>query len=45
MVPESDTSFFEEESDRTFRFTKDDSGKVAALIVSVPEELILRKLP
>ena len=42
MVPESDTTFFEEDSDRTFRFTKDDNGKVAGLIVSVPEELTLR---
>ena len=45
MVPESETTFFEEDTDRIFRFTKDDNGKVAALIVSVPEELTLRKLP
>lgn len=45
MVSESETAFFEEDSDRTFRFTKDDKGKVAGLIISVPEELILRKLP
>lgn len=45
MVPESETAFFEEDSDRTFRFTKDQNGKVAALIISVPEELTLRKLP
>jgi CubicO group peptidase (beta-lactamase class C family) len=45
MVPDSETTFFEEDSDRTFRFTKDDNGKVAGLVVSVPEELTLRKLP
>lgn len=45
MVPESETTFFEEDTDRTFRFTKDDKGKVAGLIISVPEELTLRKLP
>jgi CubicO group peptidase (beta-lactamase class C family) len=45
MVPESETTFFEEDTDRTFRFTKDDKGKVVALIISVPEELTLRKLP
>lgn len=45
MVPESETTFFEEDSDRTFRFTRDKSGKVAALIISVPEQLTLRKLP
>jgi len=45
MVPESDTSFFEEDSVRTFRFIKDDKGKVAALVISLPMELTLRKLP
>lgn len=45
MVPESETAFFEEDSDRTFRFTKDDNGKVTALIISVPEDLTLRRLP
>jgi D-alanyl-D-alanine carboxypeptidase len=45
LVPESDTFFFEEDSDRTFRFVKDGNGKVTSLIISVPEELMLRKLP
>ena len=45
LIPESETSFFEEDSDRTFRFVKDDSGKITSLIISVPEELVLRKLP
>ena len=45
MVPESETTFFEEDSDRTFRFIKDDNGKIAALIISLPLELTLRKLP
>jgi CubicO group peptidase (beta-lactamase class C family) len=45
LVPESDTVFFEEDSDRTFRFVKDSNGKVTSLIISVPEELMLRKLP
>jgi D-alanyl-D-alanine carboxypeptidase len=45
MLPESESSFFEEDSDRTFRFIQDDSGKVTALVISVPEELTLRKLP
>jgi len=44
LVPESDTVFFEEDSDRTFRFVKDGNGKVTSLIISVPEELMLRKL-
>jgi hypothetical protein len=37
--------FFEEDSVRTFRFTRDDNGKVSALIIALPEELTLRKLP
>jgi CubicO group peptidase (beta-lactamase class C family) len=45
MVPESETVFFEEHSDRTFRFAKDDKGNIAALVISVPEEMTLRRLP
>lgn len=45
MVPESDTTFFEEDSERTFRFAKDDNGRVTAVVISVPEELTLRRLP
>ena len=44
LVPESDTVFFEEDSDRTFRFVKDGGGKVTSLIISVPEELVLRRV-
>ena len=44
LVPESETDFFQEDSDRTFRFVKDASGKVTSLIISVPEELVLRKV-
>lgn len=45
MAPESETIFFEEDSDRTVHFVKDDSGKVTAAIISVPEELTLRRVP
>lgn len=45
LIPESENAFFEEDSDRTFRFVKDGDGKVTSLVVSVPEELTLRKLP
>lgn len=44
MVPESETGFFEQDSDRTFRFDKDEKGNVTALVISVPEELTLRRL-
>ena len=44
LLPESETDFFQEDSDRTFRFVKDASGKVTSLIISVPEELVLRKV-
>ncbi len=45
LIPESETAFFEEDSDRTFRFVKDGNRKVTSLIISVPEELVLHKLP
>jgi CubicO group peptidase (beta-lactamase class C family) len=44
MSPASDTVFFEEDSDRTLRIVKDRSGKVTAAVISVPEELTLRKV-
>ena len=44
LRPESETDFFQEDSDRTFRFVKDAGGKVTSLIASVPEELVLRRL-
>jgi len=45
LIAESDTTFFEEGSDRTFRFVKDASDKIMSLILSVPEELVLRRVP
>lgn len=45
MVPESETEFFEEGHDRTYRFAKDTGGEITALVISVPEELTLRKVP
>jgi CubicO group peptidase (beta-lactamase class C family) len=45
LLPESETLFFQEESDRTFRFVKDVSGNLTSLVISVPEELILRRVP
>ena len=45
LAPESESEFFEEDSDRTLRFLKDESGKVTAAVISVPEQLTLRKLP
>jgi CubicO group peptidase (beta-lactamase class C family) len=45
MIPESEVAFFEENSDRTFRFVKDHDGNVTGLVISVPEELSLRRLP
>jgi len=44
MMPESERAFYESDSDRTFRFAKDNRGKVTELIISVPEELTLRRL-
>ena len=45
LIPESETAFFEEDSDRTLRFVKDDNGRVTSLVISVPEELTLHRLP
>jgi CubicO group peptidase (beta-lactamase class C family) len=45
LIPESETVFFEEDSDRTYLFVKNGDGKVTSLIISVPEELMLHKLP
>jgi CubicO group peptidase (beta-lactamase class C family) len=45
LISESETDFFQEDSDRTFRFVRDAGGKVTSLIISVPEELLLRRLP
>ena len=44
LVPESESNFSQEDSDRTFRFVKDASGNVTSLIVSVPEELVLQRV-
>lgn len=44
LLPESETGFFQEDSDRTFRFVKDAGGKITSLIISVPEELVLRRV-
>ena len=44
LIPESETDFFQENSDRTFRFVRDAGGKVTSLTISVPEELVLRKV-
>ncbi|MFL6590158.1 MAG: serine hydrolase [Chthoniobacterales bacterium] len=45
LLPESQTKFFEEDSDRTLRFIKDRSGRVNAAVISVPQEMTLRRLP
>jgi hypothetical protein len=45
LMPESETLFFEEDSDRTVRFIRARGGRVTAAIISVPEELTLRRLP
>ena len=44
LIPESDTSFFDENSERTFRFVKDKNGKVISMIVASPTEVTLIKV-
>jgi D-alanyl-D-alanine carboxypeptidase len=45
LSPQSATVFFEEDSDRTLRIVKDSRGNVTAAVISVPEALVLRKVP
>ena len=44
IVPESVTDFFEEDSGRTYHFVKDDSGKVMAVEIALPEKYTFRKV-
>lgn len=44
LLPESESGFFEEDSDRGYRFERDASGAVTALTISVPEKLVFRKV-
>ncbi len=42
LVPESETDFFEEDSDRTYRFVRE-AGKVTSVEVAVPEKIVFKK--
>jgi CubicO group peptidase (beta-lactamase class C family) len=44
FIPEDEINFFEEDSERTIEFTKDQSDKVIGLILRVPTELNLKKV-
>jgi hypothetical protein len=44
FIPENEINFFEEDSERTIEFTKDQNGKVIGLILRVPTELNLKKV-
>jgi D-alanyl-D-alanine carboxypeptidase len=44
LQPESDTVFFEEDSDRRVRFIRAGAGHVTAAVISVPEELTLLRV-
>lgn len=45
LIPDSPTTFFEEDSERTYRFEKDANGRVASMVVRVPEMLTFKRLP
>jgi CubicO group peptidase (beta-lactamase class C family) len=45
LLPESETLFFEEDSERTLRFIVARDHRVTAAVMSVPEELTLHRLP
>jgi CubicO group peptidase (beta-lactamase class C family) len=44
LIPESENTFFVEDSEYTFEFKKDEAGKVKAVIVRVPTELEFKKI-
>ncbi len=43
LVPESETDFFEEDSDRTYRFVVRD-GRVTGLEIALPDTIVYRKI-
>jgi CubicO group peptidase (beta-lactamase class C family) len=43
LVPESETDFFEEDSDRTYHFVRK-GGKVIAVEIAVPEKIVFKKI-
>jgi CubicO group peptidase (beta-lactamase class C family) len=43
LVPESETNFFEEDSDRTYHFVRE-NGKVTAVEIAVPEKIVFKKI-
>jgi CubicO group peptidase (beta-lactamase class C family) len=44
LLPESESDFFEEDSERSYRFERDPGGAVTSLTLSVPEKLVFRKV-
>jgi D-alanyl-D-alanine carboxypeptidase len=43
IVPESETDFFEEDSDRTYRFVLE-NGTVTEVAIAMPEEIVFKKI-
>ena len=44
LIPESESDFFEADSERTYRFERDAAGNVTSLTVATPEKLVFRKV-
>lgn len=44
LLPESPTTFFEEDSERTFRFDKDAKGRITRIMI-LPDEVELPRVP
>jgi hypothetical protein len=44
LIPESETAFFVEDSEYTYEFKKDDSGKVHTIILRIPTELEFKRV-
>jgi CubicO group peptidase (beta-lactamase class C family) len=44
LWPTSDVTFFEEDSDRSYTFTRDASGQISGFTIGVPEKITFRKV-
>lgn len=44
MRPTSESDFYEEDSDRTYTFTRDAAGAVKSVVVSLPEKMEFKKV-
>jgi CubicO group peptidase (beta-lactamase class C family) len=44
LLPTSELNFFEEESDRTYTFTRNAGGEITGLVIALPEKITFRRV-